>query len=62
MKSALKQPNVKSHLKLVKNNTKTTTSLKTKINRVYINTLTPGFNYINHVNKLVTKKYYCALL
>ena len=35
--------------------------LKTKINRIYINTLVPGFNYINQVGKLITP-HKCFLL
>ena len=51
--SNLKQAN--SYLKLVKSN------MNSRINRIYINTLVPGFNYINYNNKLITRKN-CALL
>lgn len=53
--STLKQSTNNSYLKLVKSN------MNTKINRIYINTLVPGFNYLNHMNKLVTRKN-CALI
>ena len=59
--SALKQNSKEPHLKLVKNNTSKKQVLKTNSERIYINTLIPGFNYINHVGDLITPKK-CALI
>lgn len=62
MKSnSLKQITKEPHLKLVKNNTDEKHQLKSKIHRIYINTLVPNFNYINQIGKLVTP-HKCILL
>jgi len=59
--SALKQHTKESHLKLVKNSSTKKQVLKTDNQRIYINTLIPGFNYINHIGNLVIPKK-CALI
>ena len=60
MKSnTLKQISKEPHLKLVKNNISENHQLK--INRIYINTLVPNFNYVNKVGKLITP-HNCILL
>jgi len=62
MKSnTLKQISKEPHLKLVKNSIGDKQQLKTKVKRIYINTLVPGFNYINQVGKLITP-HKCILL
>jgi len=43
----------KLHLKVIKSSLKKENSLKTKY---YINTLVPGFNYLNDKGKIVTPK------
>lgn len=58
--SALKQNSKEPHLKLVKNSIKKQV-LITNNERIYINTLIPGFNYINHLGNLITPKK-CALI
>ena len=59
--SPLKQTGNESHLKLIRSNRSNKKNLKTKIKRIYINTLIPSFEYMNHLNKLVTRKN-CALI
>lgn len=59
--SALKQHNKESHLKLVKNSIGKQHSLKNSIERIYINTLIPGFNYRDKAGNVITPKN-CALL
>ena len=48
-------------LKLVNNNLNKTTVLTENINRIYINTMVPGFNYINQLGEVVSPKN-CILL
>ncbi|WP_372793027.1 hypothetical protein [Lutibacter sp.] len=62
MKSAISnQIRKETYLKVVKNNVNNTTTLKSNINRIYINTLMPGFNYIDNVGNLITPRN-CALI
>ena len=62
MKSnTLKQLTEEPYLKLVKNNIGDKQQLKTNVNRIYINTLAPNFNYTNQEGKLVTP-HKCILL
>jgi len=52
---------LKSHLTIIRSgvaNKKTQTKI---INRIYINTLIPGFNYVNQLGELITPKK-CILL
>lgn len=46
-----------SHLKIVKNNLK-----EKMVNRIYINTLFPNFNYQNHLGETVFNVNKCVLL
>ncbi len=59
--SALKQNIKEPYLKLVKNSSTKQPMLKTDNERIYINTLMPGFNYIDKVGNLIIPKK-CALL
>jgi len=61
MKSnTLKNDNTEPHLKLVKTKSKKG-ALKPIIKRIYINTLVPGFSYINKSGKKIVTNN-CALL
>lgn len=46
------------HLKLIKNSK----SKKNNIKKIYINTLTPNFQYSNRLGKTVQPNNFCALL
>lgn len=59
--SALKQNIKEPFLKLIKNSSTKQPMLKTNNNRIYINTLMPGFNYIDKIGNIITPKK-CALL
>lgn len=48
-------------LKVVNNRANKTTVLAEKVNRIYINTLLPGFNYINHLGEVVSPQKCIAL-
>ncbi|HCE53711.1 MAG: hypothetical protein ACYCZ2_15100 [Lutibacter sp.] len=48
-------------LKVVNNSLTNSTDLTKKANRIYINTMMPGFNYINQFGEVVTP-HRCALL
>ena len=48
-------------LKLVNNNLNKTTVLTEKANRLYINTLMPGFSYINKLGEVVSPQN-CILM
>lgn len=48
------------HLKLIKNNKKRNAA-STKVDRIYINTLMPGFSYLNKAKKIIFP-HNCALL
>ncbi len=62
MKSAtLNQIRKETYLKVVKNNADNTPTLKSNINKIYINTLMPDFNYIDNVGNLIMPKK-CALI
>ena len=57
----LKQKDSVPYLKIVNNSlSKKRTSAK-QVKRIYINTLIPGFNYLNHKGELITPKK-CILL
>ena len=59
MKSSLIQNTQESHLKLIKNNAPR--NKKRSSERIYINTLIPGFQYLNNLGETVTPKS-CSLL
>ncbi|MBT8317007.1 MAG: hypothetical protein HKP59_05235 [Lutibacter sp.] len=48
------------HLKLIKNTKKKKTA-NARVNRIYINTLIPGFSYLNKAKKTIIPEN-CALL
>lgn len=48
-------------LKVVNNSLNNTTALTKKVNKIYINTMMPGFNYINQLGEVVTPQK-CVLL
>ncbi|MDO9038125.1 MAG: hypothetical protein Q7U59_07245 [Lutibacter sp.] len=48
-------------LKVVNNSLNNATALTKKVNRIYINTMMPGFNYINKLGEVVTPQK-CVLL
>lgn len=48
-------------LKVVNNSLNNSTAINNKVNRVYINTMMPGFNYINQLGEVVTPQK-CILL
>ena len=48
-------------LKVVNNSLNKTIAPVEKVNRIYINTLIPGFNYINHLGEVVSPNK-CAFL
>ncbi len=48
-------------LKVVNNSLSNTPSLTKKVKRIYINTVIPGFNYINQLGEVVTPQK-CILL
>jgi len=50
-----------SHLKLVMSSFESKDSNKEAVNRIYINTLIPGFTYVNHLGELSMPKK-CILL
>ncbi len=52
---------LKSHLTLIKSDFTKKKTQTDNINRIYINTLVPGFNYINQLGELITPKK-CILL
>ena len=52
--------NSEPHLKLIKNNRKRKVA-KTKIERLYINTLIPGFSYLNKAGKTIFPHRYTLL-
>ena len=54
MKSTPMHNTQESHLKLIKNNT--LRNKKRSIERIYINTLIPGFEYLNNLGETITKK------
>jgi len=59
MKSTPLHSNIeKIHLKVIKNSNKRN---KKATNRIYINTLIPGFSYTNHLGETITPKK-CSLL
>lgn len=46
------------HLKIIKNNL----ASKTVQSKIYINTLTPNFSYVNHLGTIVLNPKNCILL
>lgn len=52
---------LKSHLTLIKSDFVHKKTKTDNIDRIYINTLMPGFNYTNHLGELITPKK-CILL
>jgi len=48
-------------LKVVNNSLNNTTAITKKVNRIYINTMMPGFNYVNQLGEVVTPQN-CILL
>ena len=52
---------LKSHLTLIKSGFANKKTQNENINRIYINTLIPGFNYTNQLGELITPKK-CILL
>ena len=56
--SSLLKNNVKTHLKVIKNNRKSEQKVSKKI---YINTLAPEFGYLNNLGKLIKPKK-CIML
>lgn len=48
-------------LKVVNNSLSKTNATTEKVNRIYINTLMPGFSYINQLGEVV-KPQNCALM
>ena len=59
MKSTPLQNTQESHLKLIKNSTRR--NKKRALKRIYINTLIPGFEYLNNLGETITPKN-CSLL
>jgi len=57
MKATKLYNNKEPHLKVVKSSSKN----KSAINKIYINTLIPGFSYLNSLGKTVTPKN-CVML
>lgn len=57
----LKQTDTTPFLKVVNNTLAKTNAITEQVNRIYINTLMPGFNYINSEGESITPKK-CALL
>ena len=56
--TSLHNSNQESHLKVIKNTSKRT---KKALNRIYINTLVPGFSYMNSIGETIMPKN-CILL
>jgi hypothetical protein len=59
--SPLKQTDKAPYLKIVNNNWSKKRTSTEQVKRIYINTLIPGFNYLNHNGELITPKK-CVLL
>ena len=59
MKSTPLQNTQESHLKLIKNST--LRNKKRALKRIYINTLIPGFEYINNLGETIAPQK-CGLL
>lgn len=60
MKAPLKNTDRAPYLKVVNNSMGKKTKISEQVNRIYINTLMPCFNYINQAGEVVTPK--CASL
>ncbi len=56
--TSLQNSHKESHLKVIKNSVKIN---KKAVKRIYINTLIPGFNYINNLGEIITPRK-CVLL
>ena len=62
MKSTpLKQTEIVPHLKVVNNTMGKKTIVNEHVNRLYINTLVPYFNYINQLGEVVSPEKYVLL-
>jgi len=62
MKTApLKQSERAPYLKVVNNTIGKKTSLNEQVNRIYINTLVPCFNYVNQMGEVTSPKKYVLL-
>ncbi|MHB1147847.1 MAG: hypothetical protein ACYC01_09655 [Lutibacter sp.] len=62
MKAApLKQTDRAPHLTVVNNSMGKKITLNEQVNRVYINTLMPSFNYINQTGDVVSPQNYVLL-
>ncbi|MDD3723498.1 MAG: hypothetical protein PHW92_13610 [Lutibacter sp.] len=59
--TSLKQTDRTPHLKVVNNSLGKKSALNDQVNRIYINTLMPCFNYVNHVGEVVSPQK-CVLL
>lgn len=57
----LQQINSTPFLKVVNNSMGKSSAITEQVKRVYINTLVPGFNYMNNMGELITPNK-CALL
>ncbi len=57
----LKQTDRAPHLKVVNNSMGKKNTLNEQVNRIYINTLMPCFNYINQTGEVVSPQN-CVLL
>jgi hypothetical protein len=57
----LQQIDSSPYLKVVNNSLTKTNAISEQVKRVYINTLVPGFNYLNSTGESITPKN-CILL
>ncbi|MFA5298634.1 MAG: hypothetical protein WC389_10565 [Lutibacter sp.] len=57
----LKQTERASYLKVVNNTMNKKNTLNEQVNRIYINTLTPHFGYINQLGEITSPKKYVLL-
>ena len=57
----LKQTERAPYLKVVNNTIGKKNTINEQVNRIYINTLTPHFNYINQLGEVVSPKRHVLL-